>query len=89
MLFSLLISAGLLSAGLPADVAEHTADTLHAVTVTADKGVVISRTDTLSIKNSFNISDLLHQSPGLLVGDYGGLAGLKTVSLRGGIGFTF
>ena len=83
MLFSLLISAGLLSAGLPADVAEHATDTLHAVTVTADKGVVVSRTDTLSIKNSFNISDLLHQSPGLLVGDYGGLAGLKTVSLRG------
>ena len=85
MLFSILISAGLLSAGRPAEPAEQpvTPDTLHTVTVTADKGVVISRTDTLHIQNPFDITGELHQVPGLQLGDYGGLAGLKTVSLRG------
>ena len=83
MLFSILISAGLLFADRPADVAEQPSDTLHAVTVTADKGVVISRTDTLHIQNSFDISGILHNMPGLQLGDYGGYAGLKTVSLRG------
>ena len=83
MLFSLLISAGLLSAGLHDGVETPLADTLHAVTVTADKGVIVSRTDTLSVRNSFTITDVLQQSPGLYVGDNGGYAGLKTVSLRG------
>ena len=73
----------MLTAGLPSDSAEQVSDTLHAVTVTADKGVVISRTDTLQIQNSFDISGELHQIPGLQLGDYGGFAGLKTVSLRG------
>lgn len=73
----------MLTAALPSDSAEHVADTLHAVTVTADKGVVISRTDTLHIRNSSDISGELHQIPGLQLGDYGGFAGLKTVSLRG------
>ena len=83
MLFSFLISVGMLTAGLPSDSAEQISDTLHAVTVTADKGVVISRTDTLHIQNSIDISGELHQIPGLQLGDYGGFAGLKTVSLRG------
>ena len=91
MLFSFLISAGLLFADRSADftsdrmadIAEQPSDTLHAVTVTADKGVVISRTDTIHIQNSFDISGQLHQVPGLQLGDYGGYAGLKTVSLRG------
>lgn len=73
----------MLSASLPSVSETMVQDTLPAVTVTADKGVVISRTDTLSIRNSFAVSDILHQSPGLYVGDYGGIAGLKTVSLRG------
>ena len=73
----------MLTAGLPSDSAEQISDTLHAVTVTADKGVVISRTDTLHIQNSLDISGELHQIPGLQLGDYGGVAGLKTVSLRG------
>ena len=73
----------MLTAGLPSDSAEQASDTLHAVTVTADKGVVISRTDTLHIQNSFDISGELHQIPGLQLGDYGGFAGLKTASLRG------
>ena len=83
MLFSILISAGLLLADRPAELAEQLSDTLHAVTVTADKGVVISRTDTLHITNTFDITGELHQVPGLQLGDYGGFAGLKTVSLRG------
>ena len=83
MLFSILISAGLLLADRPAESAEQPSDTLHAVTVTADKGVVISRTDTIHITNTFDITGELHQVPGLQLGDYGGFAGLKTVSLRG------
>ena len=83
MLFSILISAGLLLADRPAEPAEQPSDTLHAVTVTADKGVVVSRTDTLHITNTFDITGELHQVPGLQLGDYGGFAGLKTVSLRG------
>ena len=83
MLFSILISAGLLLADRPAEAAEQPSDTLHAVTVTADKGVVISRADTLHITNTFDITGELQQIPGLQLGDYGGFAGLKTVSLRG------
>ena len=67
----------------PADPAEQPSDTLHAVTVTADKGDEISRTDTLHITNTFDITGEQHQVPGLQLGDYGGFAGLKTVSLRG------
>lgn len=81
MLFDLFLTIGLLSSSpgivMPAE------DSLHAVTVTADRGVVVSRTDTLSLTDKFFISDLLHQSPSLYIGDNGGLAGLKTVSLRG------
>ena len=83
MLFSILISAGLLFADRTADFAEQPSDSLRAVTVTADKGVIISRTDTLHIRNTFDITSELHQIPGLILGDYGGYAGLKTVSLRG------
>ena len=83
MLFSILISAGLLSSGLHPGSMEPVADTLHSVTVTADKGVVVSRKDTLSASGSFSVSDILQQNPGLYVGDNGGYAGLKTVSLRG------
>lgn len=83
MLFSILFSAGLLSAGLPYSLEEPVTDSLHAVTVTADRGVIVSRADTLSVDNSSTISDVLLQSPGLHLGDNGGLGGLKTVSLRG------
>ncbi len=83
MLFSILISASLLSSGLHSGFVEPVMDTLHCVTVTADKGVVVSRKDTLSASNSFTVSDILQQSPGIHLGDNGGYAGLKTVSLRG------
>ena len=83
MLLSILVSAGLLSSGLHLGSLQPVADTLHSVTLTADKGVVVSRKDTLSTSGSFSVSDILQQSPGLHVGDNGGYAGLKTVSLRG------
>ena len=83
MLSSILISAGLLLSGLPSGSHEPLLDSLHAVTIAADKGVTVSRTDTLKVGNSFTVSDVLLQNSGFQVGDNGGLAGLKTVSLRG------
>ena len=83
MLFSILFSAGLLSVGLPHGFSEPVCDSLHAVTVTADKGMIVSRADTLSVDNSFTISDVFLQSPGFHLGDNGGMGGLKTASLRG------
>ena len=83
MFKSLLLTASLLSIGSPDGSIEPVTDSLRAATVTADKGVIISRTDFLSVKNPFTVSDVLLQSPGLHVGDNGGLSGLKTVSLRG------
>ena len=59
------------------------ADSLGAANVTADKGVIISKVDKISTKQSFTVSDALNLSSGLHVGDNGGLAGLKTVNLRG------
>ena len=58
-------------------------DTLEAVTVVADRGVVVSRTDTLTVNPLQDVSSTLQQLPGLYVGDYGSLSGLKSVSLRG------
>ena len=81
MLFSILLSAGLLGLHTGSDV--PVSDSLDAVVVTADRGVIVSRADTLSLNSSFAVSDVLLQSPGLHVGDNGGSAGLKTVSLRG------
>lgn len=85
MFFSSILSASLLVAGLYSgtEVPVPVSDSLQSVTITADRGVMVSRVDTLSLLNSLTASDLLHQSPGLYVGDYGGPAGLKTVSLRG------
>ena len=83
MSYSFFLLAGLLAAGLQPDSYESVTDSLHAVTITADRGVVVSRTDTLSMNNSYAITDALLQSPGLHVGDNGGFSGLKTVSLRG------
>lgn len=74
-LTSLLIAAGLLVAETP--------DTLQAVTIVADKGVVVSRTDTLALRADGTAADALLKVPGLALSDYGGLAGLKGVSLRG------
>ena len=74
-LTSLLIAAGLLVAETP--------DTLQAVTIVADKGVVVSRTDTVALRADGTATQALLRIPGLGISDYGGLAGLKGVSLRG------
>ena len=82
MLFSIL-SAGLISLGLSAEPMMEPADSISAATVTADKGVIVSRVDHLATEHARTISDVLNLSSGLHVGDNGGLSGLKTVSLRG------
>ena len=74
-LTSLLFAAGLLVAETP--------DTLQAVTIVADKGVVVSRTDTLVLRTGGTAAETLLRIPGLGLSDYGGLSGLKSVSLRG------
>ena len=83
MSFLTFFFAGLLSAGLSGGIDEPSVDTLQVAVVTADKGVVVSRADTLRSAGSFTVSEVLQKSPSLHVGDNGGLAGLKTVSLRG------
>lgn len=59
------------------------ADSLQPVTVVADRGLVVSRTDTVDIVNSISITDAIGKASGLSVMDNGGASGLKTVSLRG------
>ena len=75
-LSSFLIAAGLLTAETP--------DTLQAVTIVADKGFVVSRTDTVSIADDIaTVADALLRLPALALSDFGGPAGLKSVSMRG------
>ena len=76
MLLSTVLSAALL-------LGAETPDTLQGVTVVADRGVVVSRTDTIRVQSNSSIEDLIYSLPGLGLGDYGGAAGLKSVSLRG------
>ena len=68
---------------LPYGSQEPLTDSLHAVTVTADKGVIVSRKDSVKVKHCYDVSEALLRCPGLFVGDNGGMSGLKTVSLRG------
>lgn len=58
-------------------------DTLQPVTIIADRGVVVSRTDTVSVNPLLDAAGVLQLVPALYVGDYGFGAGLKSVSLRG------
>lgn len=58
-------------------------DTIRTSAIVADRGVVVSRTDTLPVRNSLDVTEALGHVPGLLINDNGGSAGLKTVSLRG------
>ncbi len=76
MLLSTVLSAALL-------LGAETPDTLQGVTVVADRGVVVSRTDTIKVQSNSSIEDLIYSLPGLGLGDYGGPSGLKSVSLRG------
>lgn len=73
------LTAILLAASL--SVAE-TADSLEAASITAEKGMVVSLTDTAAV-NSGDISEILLSVPGLFVNDYGGISGLRSVSMRG------
>ena len=73
-MLSLLLAVGFLL---------HMPDSLEAVTVVADRGLVVSRTDTLEMHPLQDVTSALQLLPGLYVGDYGSLAGLKSVSLRG------
>lgn len=72
---SILLVAGLLSVDAP--------DTLKTAVVVADKGMIVSKSDTVHITNQVSITEALSAIPDLYVGDMGGPAGLKSVSLRG------
>ena len=75
-LSSLLIAASLLAVETP--------DTLQAVNIVADKGFVVSRTDTVSVENNYStLTEALLRLPGVALSDFGGLSGLKSASLRG------
>ncbi len=58
-------------------------DSLDAVVVVADKGVVVSRKDEVKIEDGDEIPQVINRIPGLALTDYGSYAGLKSVSLRG------
>jgi len=76
MLFpSTILLTSLLVAEIP--------DTIQTARIVADRGVIVSRTDTLSINQTQSVTDLLLQTPGIFVGDCGDYSGLKTISLRG------
>lgn len=76
MFFSLsLIVAGLLVA--------ESSDTLQTAVVVADKGMVVSQSDTIRITTQTDITGALSRIPAFVIGDMGGPAGLKTVNLRG------
>lgn len=61
----------------------ETPDTLETAVVVADKGMVVSQSDTVFISNQIDVTEALSSIPDLFVGDMGGAAGLKSVSLRG------
>ena len=73
------LAAILLSATLLADAP----DTLQTAVVTAGQGISVSRPDTIRIRSTNSISEVLSHSPGLVLADYGGIVGLKSVNLRG------
>ncbi len=76
MFFStFLIAASLLVVDAP--------DTLQTAVVVADKGMIVSKSDTVLISNQTDVTEALSSIPSLIVGDMGGAAGLKSVNLRG------
>lgn len=82
MISAAILLTGILLSGDPTGT--EATDTLSTAVVTAERGITISREDTLALRNSTaTATDLLLMSPGLVVSDNGGFAGLKTVSLRG------
>lgn len=77
----------MIAAALTAAVSAHArhvaADTLEVAVVTAERGMIVSRTDSVSLNGLTDAGAALNNIPGLTVTDMGGQAGLKTVSLRG------
>ena len=73
---SFLIVTGLL-------LASQAPDTLKTAVVVADKGMIVSQSDTVLISNRTDVTQALSRIPTLIVGDMGGPAGLKSVNLRG------
>lgn len=57
-------------------------DTLQTAVVVADKGLVVSKADTLSIRQGESIASTLQHTSGLYVGDNGGPAGQKNINIR-------
>lgn len=70
-----LVVAGLLAADMP--------DTLKTAVVVADRGMIVSQSDTILISNQIDVTEALSRMPAFIAGDMGGAAGLKTVNLRG------
>jgi len=58
-------------------------DTLAFSSITAEKGIAVSRRDTVSVNGYMRAEEALMRIPGLLINDMGGASGLKTASLRG------
>lgn len=75
-----MFSAALLLSGF---LLSETPDTLQTAVISARRAITVSREDTLSARNISTVTDILLQSPGLVISDNGGFAGLKKVNLRG------
>lgn len=58
-------------------------DSIKGVTIVADRGIVVSRADTVRIKAAQSTNEVLLQSSALTLSDYGGPSGTKNISLRG------
>ena len=58
-------------------------DTLQTARVVADRGLSVSRCDTVALSSTHNIEDVLLSFPTLSLNSYGSSAGLKSFSLRG------
>ena len=82
MLFSILLS-GLLALTVSRGSEEPVSDSLYPVTITSDRGVVVSMIDSVSLSNVMDVSEALLRSHGLQINDNGGLSALKIVSFRG------
>ena len=58
------------------------ADSIDAVTITAEKGMVVSLSDTIGVSGG-DVPEVLQSLPGLYVNDYGGISALRSVSMHG------
>lgn len=79
----MFFSSIVLAVGLVASQPAAAFDSIQPVTVVSDRGVVVSKTDSVRFSSSIDIASALLQIPDLVVSDGGGMAGLKTVNLRG------